>query len=194
MTQAARLFVLRHAESLWNAERRWQGHADPELSERGRQQALRAAGRLAGEVEAVVSSDLQRAAETAEIIAKALDLGPVGLDPQLREIDVGEWAGLTTPEIDERWPGALEAWRRGEGRPPGGEDRSAFRKRIVAALRSHASNAAGPLLVVCHGAAIGTIERHLGVHPGRSLRRLTGRWFAFNPELQVVGDRVSLLD
>ncbi|MGH2760212.1 MAG: histidine phosphatase family protein, partial [Actinomycetota bacterium] len=128
-----RLLLIRHAESQWNAQGRWQGLADPELSERGRAQALAAASRLAGTVERIVASDLRRAAETADIIGDTLGLGPVERRAELREIDVGRWSGLTRAEIEERWPDGIARWNRGEDVGNGAEDRGAFRERMVTA-------------------------------------------------------------
>ncbi len=89
------LLLARHGETDWNRERRWQGHADPPLNELGRAQARRLAEALAGEqLEAIYASDLRRAHETAEIVGARLGL-PVTSDPDLREIDVGSWSGLT---------------------------------------------------------------------------------------------------
>lgn len=189
-----RVFLLRHSESEWNAEGRWQGQADPALSERGRSEARAAAPRLIGAVSRIVASDLRRAVETADIIAKALGVSSVERDPALREIDVGQWSGLTTAEIDERWPGGIEQWRNGEDPGNGGEDRSSFRLRVVEAVRTHAGRDDSPLLVVTHGAAIGMIERHLGVHPGVPVPKLVGRWFDFDGELHVGSDRVALIE
>ena len=187
-----RLLLLRHAESEWNAVGRWQGQADPPLSERGRAQAREAAADVRDAVARVVSSDLQRATETADIIAAELGLSSVERDVQLREIDVGSWSGLTSEEIEHRWPGVLERWRAGEHVDNGGEDRDTFLERIVAAVRAHALNDGGPVLVVTHGAAIGVLERHLEVHPGSAMPRLAGRWFEVGEQLRAVGERVQL--
>src|SRR5688572_19392365 len=89
-----RLLLLRHGQSTWNADGRWQGQADPPLSPLGEEQARDAARRLApGQFSRVLASDLRRARQTAEILADALRL-PVEVDPDLREIDVGDWQGL----------------------------------------------------------------------------------------------------
>ena len=106
---------MRHGQSEWNAIGRWQGQADPPLSDLGRRQA-REAARAIGAVDAVWASDLRRAAETAAIISADIGVGPVVLDPDLRERDAGEFSGLTRAEIEERFPGYLEDDRR----PPGG--------------------------------------------------------------------------
>jgi broad specificity phosphatase PhoE len=190
-----RLLLVRHAESEWNAMGRWQGHADPPLSDTGRAQAASAAARLDGSVNAVVSSDLRRARETAETIADALGVGPVSVDAGLREIDVGEWTGLTNAEIEERWPGLLDRWRAGAlDAIPGGETRAAFAERFVEAIRRVGAANDGPLLVVTHAAAIATLERRLGVHPGASVPQLCARWFETNDGLRVAGDRLSLVE
>lgn len=187
-----RLFLVRHAESEWNAVGRWQGQADPHLSERGRRQARDAAAQVPRMVMRIVSSDLLRAAETADIIAAELGLNPVQRDEQLREIDVGRWSGLTSDEIEQRWPGSIERWRAGEHVGNGGEERDAFLERIVRAVHAHARFASDPALVVTHGAAIGVLERHLGVHPGTAVPRLAGRWFEIEDEIRSVGERVQL--
>lgn len=186
-----RLLLVRHAESEWNAVGRWQGQADPGLSERGRLEARTAAATLIGAVEHIVSSDLRRAAQTAEIIAAELDLEPVERDSALREIDVGRWSGFTSREIEERWPGDLDRWRRGEPVNNGGEDRSVFLERIVASVSAHAARDGGPVLVVTHGAAIGVLERHLDVHPGSPVPRLAGRWFEVGGGISSVSERIQ---
>ncbi len=189
-----RLLLIRHAESEWNAQGRWQGLADPGLSERGRSEAAASAAKLAGKVERIVSSDLRRAAATADIIGEALGIGPVERLGDLREIDVGEWSGLTRPEIDERWPNGIERWRRGEDVGNGAEDRDAFRERILRAVTRLAAAGGGPTLVVTHAGAISAVETHLDVHPGVPLPKLGGRWFEFDGTLSVIGGRVALLD
>lgn len=187
-----RLFLVRHAQSAWNVERRWQGQADPELSERGLADAAEAARRLPSGLVRVVSSDLRRAAATADALAAAAGLGPVERDPALREIDVGQWSGLTSDEIEARWPGAIERWREVGIPGAGGEERAAFRERIVAALREHARRP-GPALVVTHGAVIGVLERDAGVHPGRAVPWLAGRWFEVDDvAVRSASDRISL--
>jgi broad specificity phosphatase PhoE len=103
---ATTILLARHGETDWNRDRRFQGHADNSLNETGRAQARDLAEALAGEgLEAVYTSDLRRAHETAEIVGELLRL-PVTVDPDLREIDVGSWSGLTYDQIGERaWDG-----------------------------------------------------------------------------------------
>jgi probable phosphoglycerate mutase len=141
-----------------------------------------------------MSSDLRRAAATADIISEALDLGEVRRVPELREIDVGAWSGLTRAEIEERWPDSIERWRNNEDVGNGGEDRNVFRERVVAAVESIARTDGGSTLVVTHGGAIAAIERHLGAHPGTALPKLAGRWFLYDGRLQVASERLSLLE
>src|SRR4051794_19903306 len=101
-----RLLLVRHGESIWNADGRWQGQADPPLSERGQAQAVEAASAI-GTVDAIVTSDLERAADTGAIIARMLGVDPVVTEPRLRERDAGSLSGLTRPEIHEAFPGLL---------------------------------------------------------------------------------------
>jgi probable phosphoglycerate mutase len=127
--------LIRHAESTWNAAGRWQGQADPPLSELGRRQALHLARELAVEpVDRVIASDLARANETAAILAEVWGLG-ARLDPRLRELDVGVWAGLTREQIASRAIAALEIFESGvpDARPGGGESRREMRRRVRAA-------------------------------------------------------------
>jgi broad specificity phosphatase PhoE len=172
----ARLLLIRHGQSAWNAEGRWQGWADPPLSRVGEAQALAAAERLRDEgLTAVVSSDLRRARHTAEIMARRLDL-PLGeAVPDLRERHIGDWSGLTTVEIEQGWPGWLTAWRAGElERPPAGESRDELTARVTGALERLAAMDGCPL-VVTHGGVIHLVQDRLGVG-GTRVGNLGGRW------------------
>ena len=181
-----RLLLLRHGQSTWNAEARWQGWADPPLSELGEVQAEQAAGHLrALELTAVASSDLVRARRTAEILAEACGLGPVVVHRGLRERNVGAWSGLTFEEIDAGWPGLLALYRSGSyTRPPGGEDSESLVARTAAALGEVAEQLRGEsVLTISHGGVIRSLERSLGVEPMRGgLPNLGGRWFSWTAE------------
>jgi probable phosphoglycerate mutase len=148
----AAIVLVRHGETEWNLERRWQGHADPELNETGRAQALAVARSLGAKpFNALYSSDLVRARETAEIIGKELGL-PIQLDPRLREVDVGDWSGLTTPEIEQRYPDGLRRRREGGTGWEHGESYTVMGERVVAALHAIAeAHPGGRVLVVTHG-------------------------------------------
>lgn len=183
-----RLLVIRHGQSTWNADGRWQGQADPPLSELGERQARAAAAAVEG-VRAVWASDLVRAVQTADLIA------PPGvavqLEPRLRERDAGEWTGLTRAEIEERYPGDLEAWRS----PPGFEGDEALLARVLAALDHIVDAAAGadPIVVVTHGGVIRTLERHLGA-PAEPVPNLGGRVVDLEPGRLELGERRLLID
>lgn len=182
-----RLLLVRHGESEWNAVGRWQGWADPPLSELGRRQAAVAA-RAVGAVDAVVSSDLQRAHETASIIAGELGIGPVVVDAALRERDAGDWTGLTRTQIEEGWPGFLASG----DRPPGYEGDDAILGRALPALL--ALEAAGEaVLVVTHGGLIGTVDRHLGQTHART-PNLGGRIVDVVDGRLVPGETLLLVD
>ena len=188
------MLCVRHAESVWNADGRWQGHADPPLSDRGRRDARAAAASVRDAVDRVVASDLARARETAEIVAAELGIDDVEIEADLREIDVGEWSGLTGDQIEERWPGGIDGWRAGTFAPPGAEDQRAFLDRVLRGLSGVAARDDRPALVVTHGGAVGRLERHLGVHPGVPLPRLCGRWFEIASDVRAIGERVDLLE
>ena len=151
------LLLARHGETDWNLERRWQGHADPPLNDLGRKQARSLAESLAARpIDALYSSDLARARETAEIVGERIAL-PVGLDPRLREVDVGEWSGLTSPEVEQRFPVGLERRRAGTGWDQG-EAYEAMGARVVAALHEIAGAHPGErVVVVTHGGPIGAV-------------------------------------
>ena len=150
-----RLILVRHGESVWNAEELLQGQLDPPLSERGRKQAL-ALGPILEAVppDRVLCSDLSRATETAAL----LGLRP-RLDPRWREIDVGEWAGRPAAEIDAQGS-ELTNWRGGPRGGPSGAPVTGALDELVAA--------GGPWLVVCHGGCIRVSVAHVtGADPLR---------------------------
>lgn len=192
-----RLLLLRHAESEWNAQGRWQGLADPPLSERGCRQAVAAGRQLAAMgFTTLAASDLRRARATAALVAPSLGLGrPIVLDPGLREYDVGEWSGLTRAEIDAGWPNAIDDWRNGRlAMTPGGERRDSFEGRIVAAVFRLASELVDhTVLVITHGGVIAALERTLGAEP-RRLAHLSGRWIEAGGDELRAGEEVALLD
>lgn len=194
-----RFLLVRHGQSTWNAEGRWQGWSDPPLSELGRSQAEDAAGDLRHlEITGVASSDLVRARETAEVLAASLELGPLVVDGDLREYDVGDWEGLTRPEIERGWPDQLASWR--EGRllaTPGGETRAHFVTRVVGALRRLADrqDLGDTVLVVTHGGVIRAAEQVSGTERSAVIENLAGRWFTADADGRLVaGELVNLLD
>ena len=109
-----RLLLVRHGQSTWNESGKWQGQADPPLTELGERQAGDASERV-GMVDAIYASDLERASKTAGIIASSRLGSDVLLDPRLRERHAGPWQGLTQDEIEAGWPGFLAEERRPEG-------------------------------------------------------------------------------
>ena len=148
-----RLLLVRHGQSEWNAERRWQGRADPPLSELGRRQA--GAARIAG-VDVVVSSPLVRAHETARIVAASLGRTVAEVHADLQEREAGEWTGLTRAEIAARIPGAPESG----ARPAGYEPDTDVWERAGRALRDLAGRHEGrTVLAISHGGLIGVVAR-----------------------------------
>jgi broad specificity phosphatase PhoE len=186
-----RILLARHGETDWNAERRWQGHADPPLNELGREQGRALGALLAGRsISAVYGSDLQRARETAEIVAVSLGL-PVLIEEQLREVDVGEWSGLTTAEIEERFPGALERRRAGGNGWERGESFEAMGERIEAALLAIAAAHPGEtVLAVTHGGPVRMMRQLTGVR-GEEWQRVAN---CDADELAVLDGRIRWLD
>lgn len=196
-----RVLLVRHGQSVWNATGRWQGQADPPLTDLGRWQA-RAAARSLGTVDAVFASDLQRATETAVIIAGEIGVGPVVLDEGLRERDAGEWSGLTRVEIEEQWPGYLETpadEHTGFGpssaprRPPSWEPDDVVLARAVAALhRVREAVGDGEVIAVTHGGLIYVLEAELGA-PFDRMANGGGRWIEVHDDRLDLGERVLLV-
>jgi len=151
------LILVRHGETDWNFERRVQGHSDRPLNEKGRAQAHDLAEALAGEqLDAVYSSDLVRAHETARIVAERHRL-EVTVVPDLREKNFGTWEGFTDDEIVARFPEA-------RGGPWGDAETSEdLSERVLAALQRIADAHAGErVLVVSHGGSMRSALRHCG--------------------------------
>jgi broad specificity phosphatase PhoE len=149
----SRVLLLRHGQSVWNVQERWQGHGNPSLTELGRAQARQAAARLASAgIERILSSDLARAFETAEIVAAALGLA-LERDALWRERDIGIWTGLKREEIAARWPAEYAHFRSHDAnaRPGGGESDAMLRARAHEALAAlRARHPSARVLVVTH--------------------------------------------
>jgi broad specificity phosphatase PhoE len=185
-----RVLLVRHGQSEWNADGRWQGQADPPLTDLGRAQARHAA-RALGVVDAIVSSDLGRALDTAMTLAGELGVGPVVVDPDLRERHAGDWQGLTRVQIEEGWPGYLDDRRR----PDGWEADELLLARATAALvRIHELAPRGEAIAVTHGGLIYVVEGSFG-EPFQRIANLGGRWIEVGAEGPTrLGDRVVLVD
>jgi len=162
------ILLARHGETDWNRERRWQGHDDQPLNELGREQARELADSLDGRaIDAIYASDLARAHETAVIVGERLGL-PVRADARLREVDVGDWSGMTHADID---PDALRRWEAGEKAWNGGESYDEMGERVVAGVVALARDHPGAtLLFVTHGGSIRACRAHavgLSYHASR---------------------------
>lgn len=151
------LILLRHGETEWNHSGRWQGQdANTQLTERGRVQARIVARRLSAyPIEAIYSSDLSRAFETAQIVGAILRLEPLPV-PGLRESDIGAWTGLTWEEITARFPEQVAAMFAGQDvRRGGGETNRELAERLILAVDAIIARHPGQtVLVVSHGAAL----------------------------------------
>jgi uncharacterized phosphatase len=181
------IYIVRHGQSTWNDEHRWAGHADPPLSDLGRLQAKKACIRLAEmHFQLVTSSGLSRARETASIIANELGIELAPPVPELKERQSGDICGLTSQEIDIRFPGLLDEWRAGQIIDiPGGEAWPIFVERVLKGLRS-LSSWSGPVLAVSHEGVLRTVEHLLGEKQVRH-ENLEGKWLRIcNQSLQPI--------
>jgi broad specificity phosphatase PhoE len=168
------VYLARHGESDWNAANRFQGHSDRPLTELGRRQAHALAGLVAGQnVEAIYSSPLARALETARIVADRTGLDVTTRD-DLREVDTGSWSGLSRAEVKERFPEGFQRWISGGAGWEDGESYDEMAARVLAALREIAAeHPRGRVLVVSHGGPIRAIQaaaNGLDIHEYRRLR------------------------
>jgi broad specificity phosphatase PhoE len=190
-----RLIVVRHGETFNNAEDRFTGQSDVPLSPIGERQALALGAYLASDhLDVIVSSDLQRARITAQAVARYHGL-TVEEDPQIRELSLGKWEGMTPGEVQVNESDALMRWRADPSTfaPEGGETLIQFRARIVHALDYWSSlYSDGTVVWVAHGGLIGVLLCHI------LEINLNRRWQfhhdnASVTELRISGPRVSLV-
>ena len=182
--------IVRHGQSVWNAAGRWQGQADPPLTELGHRQARMAAHNLP-DFDVLVASTLQRALQTADGIAQVRDIDETHLDARFMERDAGAFSGLTRNDIEREFPGYL-----GSGRwPEGWEDDGPVLARVRAGLDDLAlTHGDSTIVIISHGGIIYSIEGMFDIaHEGVS--NLGARWVyrAADGELSL-GERVHLLD
>lgn len=169
---ARRIIFWRHGRTEWNRSGLFQGQEDIDLDAAGREQAARAAEVLLTRGPShIISSDLRRAADTAEALAGLADL-PVFYDARLRETNAGSWQGLSFAEIDRRFPDDNSAWRGGdpEVRAGGAENRIEVGERMLAAVTEAVGRIAPSetLVVVSHGGAIrAALAALMGLPPVR---------------------------
>ncbi len=165
------VFLVRHGETDWNVEGRWQGHTDIPLNDRGREQARAVAGALKRHgLSGVASSDSSRAHETARIVGGALGLDVSYVDVDLRERMFGLFEGLTRIECERLHPEAWRAWIERQHPPHGGESPERLGARVLAAIGRAAHRLAregAPALLVTHGGALrAAVHQATGISPG----------------------------
>lgn len=157
------LILIRHGETDWNIEGRYQGQSDIPLNQNGIQQARDLARLLDHfQFDAIFSSDLSRAQQTAEILSKTND-APLHLDPRLREINQGEWEGMLFSDIRSLYAKSLEERLRNplDVAPPGGETVGQVRQRVLDAIHEIVNQfPAGVVAIVSHGLSLAIIKVH----------------------------------
>lgn len=163
MPQAVRIIAIRHGETAWNALGRIQGHTDIGLNDNGHAQAQQVAQALSGEaLDAIYSSDLQRAWQTAQAIA-AVTAAPLHAEPGLRERCFGSFEGSSFAQIAQQQPQAAELWRKRDVQfapPDGGESLLQLHERIAAAVqRVAAAHIGGHIALVAHGGVLDMLYR-----------------------------------
>lgn len=193
------MLIVRHGESAWNAEGRWQGWEDVPLTSIGESQALERARSLAGTsaFAAAYTSDLSRASRTADIMARHLALATPVRDARLRERHGGAWQRHTRAEIDTLWPGMRDAWRRGElASPPGGEADDVMLERLDAALGEAcaAIEDGSALLLVTHHGVLRVLSTRAGAPPSALIPNLGGRWFSWDGQRLRAGEELAPIE
>jgi probable phosphoglycerate mutase len=191
----ARVLLIRHGETDWSRDGRWQGHVDVSLNATGLAQAERLADALEGRAPTLLAcSDLTRARQTIQPLAERLGLEPV-VEPGLREIDVGSWAGLSREEAAEQDPEGAARHASGGAGWSDGETYDEVATRGLAALERVCTNAGSDdlVVVIAHGALIGaTAGRILGMSAVEQRRRLgrsshgNAATFEYRPDAPVV--------
>ncbi|MBJ68596.1 MAG: hypothetical protein CL463_01695 [Acidimicrobiaceae bacterium] len=191
-----RLFLVRHGQSEWNALGKWQGQADPPLSELGAEQAFRAASQLPP-FGLLAASSLRRATQTANIFADATSWNPneIVIEDRIKERDAGAFSGLTRAEIDEQFPGYLgnDIW------PDDWESDSdlidrllAGLERVITFLDESSNTECKDVVAVSHGGCIYALETLCGEKYER-IPNLAGRWFEISGGGITLGERMHLL-
>ena len=162
MTEPTRIIAIRHGETTWNVDARIQGHLDVPLNDTGRRQAALLAQALADEpIAAIYASDLSRAWETAQCLARALEVD-VTSEKGLRERCFGDFEGKTFAEIEVLLPEQAMRWRKRdpEFAPPGGESLLNLRGRVIEAAERLAAEHPGELIaLVGHGGVMDVLYR-----------------------------------
>lgn len=157
----AEFWLVRHGQTDWNIQRRYQGHTDIPLNSRGREQARELAAELNGsQIAAVYSSDLSRALETAAILTQHNGVAIIP-DRRLREISMGEWEGRTLFEVNQELPDGAAglAYIEAHSRAPGGESLAEVAERVRAFAEEIAPRHAGQIvLVVMHGLSLAALR------------------------------------
>lgn len=162
--QLKHLYLMRHGETTWNRSNRIQGHRNPALSRAGRAQVLATARHLRGRgIERIFTSDLRRAMESARIVQRTLGV-PLTVLPQLREINLGTWEGLTPDQVNRRFRNGYAKWMADPSnvRIPRAEPHPAFCRRVrrcwkVQLVAGHERQ----ILIVTHGGVIAALLAHL---------------------------------
>jgi len=163
LNKAVKLYLIRHGQTDWNVAEKIQGSTDIPLNETGRQQAAcLAKGMERRPVSRIYSSNLKRALETAEAIAKSQKI-KVEVIRELREVEFGEWEGLTLQAIKEVYPKDYRLWRQNpvDVAPPGGETQNQIRRRCRQAVETILSQADKDLAIVAHGAILAYVIEYL---------------------------------
>ena len=170
-----RLILIRHGETDWNAQGRWQGHTDVPLNQNGHEQSRQLVADLEDyPIDAIYTSDLRRARETARLLSQNKGIA-IQADPRLREINLGVWEGLTRQEIEKSYLKELEERRKDQFNvaAPEGETGAQVQQRSLAAIRDILSrHPTGSVAIVAHGYTLAVVRAYFSSTPFERVREL----------------------
>ncbi len=157
-----KLILIRHGETLWTSQMRYQGRSDIPLNEKGKRQVILISKHLKKiKPTHIYSSPLKRAYETALAISEECNIKPIIVDERISEVSFGIWEGLTSIEVESKYPVEFKLWleQNDSWTPPHGESKRSLEKRVVSFLKylfkEYSNQATSPTLaIVCHGGPI----------------------------------------
>lgn len=165
--KVTKIHIIRHGETLWNSTMRWQGHSNVPLSERGHAQAKKLADFWSGNLDAIYSSDLLRASQTAFYLADKNNIDIIQI-PEFKEVCFGDWEGLTTEQIKNNWGNSVETFFEDPDSviPPNGESFREVYDRCVPAYQELLNRHYGQeIAIVSHGGVTRMLLCHLFCAP-----------------------------
>ncbi len=191
----SQILILRHGESEWNAMGLWQGWANPALSQAGQQQCIEIAQRLVHEkFDHIISSDLLRAIQSAQIIASVAKIPTSTASIHLRERNIGLWSGYSKEQIHKKWSHEYQLWRQDQlERPPEGESHSELMQRVIPQILELLKQKQRKTLIISHGGVMRGLQKHL-TGTSQPIGNLNGFWLSSSTENKLEISKLHFQD